>query len=41
MEEDFEEIANVVYELKQNNVRTAVDDFGMGYSSLNLIKDIK
>lgn len=41
MEVDFEEISNVVEELHKNDIKTAVDDFGMGYSSLNLIKDIK
>lgn len=41
LEVDFDGLVGVVNNLKENGVLTAVDDFGMGYSSLNLIKDIK
>lgn len=41
LEVDFEGITSVVNELRSHNLKTAVDDFGMGYSSINLIKDIK
>jgi len=40
LEMDYEGIIELVTRLKENNVKVAVDDFGMGYSSLNLIKDI-
>ena len=38
-EVDFDELKNVIDNLVQAGVTVAVDDFGMGYSSLNLIKD--
>ena len=40
LEEDFDEIKRVVDTLRKSGVTVSVDDFGMGYSSLNLIKDI-
>ncbi len=36
----FRDLKRVVSGLQELGVRTAVDDFGMGYSSLNLIRDI-
>lgn len=36
----FRALSNVVSGLQQEGVRTSVDDFGMGYSSLNLIRQI-
>ncbi len=36
----FKELKHVVEELKSAGIRTAVDDFGIGYSSLNLIREI-
>lgn len=37
---EFRDLKRVVTGLKDEGVCTAVDDFGMGYSSLNLIKEI-
>ncbi len=36
----FRDLRRVVSGLQQQGIWTAVDDFGMGYSSLNLIRDI-
>lgn len=40
LEADFEGIIQVVDELSANGLSVSVDDFGMGYSSMNLIKNI-
>ena len=37
---EFRDLKRVVGGLQQEGVRTSVDDFGMGYSSLNLIREI-
>lgn len=37
---DFAMLRDVVYGLKDAGFRTAVDDFGIGYSSMNLIRDL-
>lgn len=37
---EFRDLKRVVTGLKDEGICTAVDDFGMGYSSLNLIKEI-
>ena len=37
---DFRELKKVVTELNRQSVSTSVDDFGVGYSSLNLIRDL-
>ena len=37
---EFRDIKRIVNELQKAGIKTAVDDFGMGYSSLNLIKEI-
>ena len=37
---EFNDLRRVVCGLQQEGVWTAVDDFGVGYSSLNLIRDI-
>lgn len=37
---DFSELKNIVYGLHQQGISTSVDDFGMGYSSLNLIREL-
>ena len=37
---EFRDLKRVVNELQREGIRTAVDDFGMGYSSLNLLKEI-
>lgn len=36
----FSDLRRIVSGLQRENVKTAVDDFGVGYSSLNLIRDI-
>jgi EAL domain-containing protein (putative c-di-GMP-specific phosphodiesterase class I)/GGDEF domain-containing protein len=35
---EFRDLKRVVEELRQSSIHTSVDDFGMGYSSLNLIR---
>ncbi|MCR5654211.1 MAG: bifunctional diguanylate cyclase/phosphodiesterase [Lachnospiraceae bacterium] len=37
---DFTDLKRVVSELHVNGIHTSVDDFGVGYSSLNLIRDL-
>ncbi len=37
---EFRDLKRVVGGLQQAGIRTSVDDFGMGYSSLNLIREI-
>ena len=37
---EFRELKRLVNALQREGIRTSVDDFGMGYSSLNLIKEI-
>ncbi|MDO4863446.1 MAG: GGDEF domain-containing phosphodiesterase [Ruminococcus sp.] len=37
---EFKEIKRVVSELQQEGISTSVDDFGLGQSSLNLIREI-
>ncbi|MCR4821400.1 MAG: EAL domain-containing protein [Treponema sp.] len=36
----FSALKQIVTSLKENNISTSVDDFGIGYSSLNLIRDL-
>lgn len=36
----FSDLRRIVSGLQKNGVKTAVDDFGVGYSSLNLIREI-
>lgn len=38
--EDFETLAEVVNQLREYGIRTSLDDFGSGYSSLGLLKDL-
>lgn len=40
MDVDFGELKNIVYGLHEQGISTSVDDFGMGYSSLNLIREL-
>ncbi len=40
LETDLYEIKRVTEAFRKNDILISVDDFGMGYSSLNLIKDI-
>lgn len=35
---EFKDLKRVVEDLQEHGIRTSVDDFGMGYSSLNLIR---
>jgi len=37
---EFKDLKQVVRGLQLEGIRTSVDDFGMGYSSLNLIREI-
>ncbi|MBR1764974.1 MAG: GGDEF domain-containing protein [Ruminococcus sp.] len=37
---EFRDLKRVVSGLQQQGISTSVDDFGMGYSSLNLIKEV-
>lgn len=36
----FNDLKGIVFGLSEQGIRTAVDDFGVGYSSLNLIKEL-
>ena len=38
--EDFETLAEVVHQLRSYGIHTSLDDFGSGYSSLGLLKDL-
>lgn len=37
---DFDELKKIVAELHNAGINTSIDDFGVGYSSLNLIRDL-
>ncbi len=37
---NFEDLKSVVEELSEHGISTSVDDFGIGYSSLNLIRQV-
>lgn len=37
--QDFQSAKNSIVELRNNNIRIAIDDFGMGYSSLSVLRD--
>ncbi|MBR6222527.1 MAG: EAL domain-containing protein [Lachnospiraceae bacterium] len=37
---EFKDLKRVVYGLQERGISTSVDDFGIGYSSLNLIREI-
>ena len=37
---DFTELKKIVNGLREQGISTSVDDFGMGYSSLNLIREL-
>ncbi|MDD6038215.1 MAG: bifunctional diguanylate cyclase/phosphodiesterase [bacterium] len=37
---DFEALKQLVYGLRDKGIESSVDDFGMGYSSLSLIRDV-
>lgn len=37
---DNEELKKIVYGLREQDISTSVDDFGVGYSSLNLIREM-
>jgi diguanylate cyclase (GGDEF)-like protein/PAS domain S-box-containing protein len=38
---DVEEASEVITQLKKRGLKIAIDDFGVGYSSLNIIKEIE
>ena len=37
---EFSDLKRVVTQLRDKGIRTSIDDFGIGYSSLNLLRDI-
>lgn len=37
---DFAALKQIVYDLRSQGIESSVDDFGMGYSSLSLIRDV-
>lgn len=37
---DFAALKQIVYGLREHGIESSVDDFGMGYSSLSLIRDV-
>lgn len=37
---DYKELKKIVYGLREQDISTSVDDFGVGYSSLNLISEM-
>ncbi len=37
---DYKELKKIVYGLSEQDISTSVDDFGVGYSSLNLIREM-
>lgn len=37
---DYKELKKMVYGLREQDISTSVDDFGVGYSSLNLIREM-
>lgn len=37
---DYKELKKIVYGLREQDISTSVDDFGVGYSSLNLIREM-
>lgn len=38
--QDFEKMKNIIGRLRQSGFKVSMDDFGSGYSSLNMLKDI-
>lgn len=37
---EFNDLKRIVTELRENGIMASIDDFGVGYSSLNLLRDI-
>ena len=37
---DYKELKKIVYGLREQDISTSVDDFGVGYSALNLIREM-
>lgn len=37
---NFSDLKKIVFSLREAGISTSIDDFGMGYSSLNLIKEL-
>lgn len=40
MDVNFTDLKNIVFGLQEQGISTSVDDFGVGYSSLNLIREL-
>ena len=38
--DNYEKLLEVVHKLHENGIRCSIDDFGLGYSSFNVIKQI-
>ena len=38
--DDYEDLADIVRELQANGIRCSIDDFGSGYSSFSILKEI-
>lgn len=38
--ENYEALSNFVMKIKEAGIKTSIDDFGSGYSSLNMLKDL-
>ena len=38
--DDFNALKNFIKSMKNKGIKTAVDDFGIGYSSINMLKDL-
>ena len=39
-EGDYQKLKNLVEDLRENGIHTSIDDFGVGYSSLNIIREL-
>ena len=39
-EGDYQKLKNLVEDFKENGIHTSIDDFGVGYSSLNIIREL-
>ena len=41
LQDEHEDMMNIIFRLKECGVRLSMDDFGSGYSSLNMLKNVK
>ena len=39
-EGDYQKLKNLVEDFRENGIHTSIDDFGVGYSSLNIIREL-